>query len=155
MAGDNLYVKKIIKYTTSDAKEYVEKFEGIKPDVVAFQLTCNEVENRDKTEDNITEEVSRLVQTVGSQFGDIPIIVSLPLPNRDTLLNDKSAKLTDKMIDKLSKYKNVHFSQNHNMRFRGRPLEGVLYDQKHLSSYGTELLTENLRSDINLALRRR
>jgi len=47
----------------------------------------------------------------------------------------------------------VTVSDNSNLTYRGEPLEGIMYDDKHLSRWGTNLLARNLREEINVLCR--
>ncbi|KAH3888769.1 hypothetical protein DPMN_012809 [Dreissena polymorpha] len=41
IAENNICVKKVLIYTIKDAQNCVVSYEGTKPDIVAYQLTCN------------------------------------------------------------------------------------------------------------------
>lgn len=150
IGGTDMFVKKALAYSISDAKTYVNNFEGVKPDLVAYQVTCNDVET--KSPDEIVTEMDDLIQATNTSFGEKPVVVSLPLPRKEPRLNDKAQQITMAITAKLSAYKNVSFSNNNNLLHRGRPIDGVLYDKKHLSKWGIDLLAKNLKTDIRNVL---
>ena len=98
-----MYVKKELKYTVNGAKEFVETYEGIKPDVVAFALTCNDIE--DKTTENIVNDIRCLINIANKQFGEKTIVVSLPLSRKEQYLNDKQQQLS--MSEKRHRCRNM------------------------------------------------
>ena len=88
--------------------------------------------------------------------GLLPLIVlSLPLPRNEVDMNRRSQLLSAGLISGLAKHKNVTFSDNSNLTFRGQPLQGVLFDKKHLSRWGTNILARNLRDDIMMVKNQR
>ena len=149
LAGDKFYVKKDLKYSTKDASRYIEDFEGVTPDVITLLTTCNDVES-DKAVKDLCDEVIELVDRSLSKFGNKSIIVSTPLPNKDRIHNETSLRLTEMLTLSLKKYSSVRICYNNNLRFRGKPLNNAMYDRKHLSKWGTDIFTENLRAELNL-----
>ncbi|KAH3852799.1 hypothetical protein DPMN_095319 [Dreissena polymorpha] len=94
-----------------------------------------------------------LINATNTAFGEKPIVISLPLRRSEYYLNKKAQQLSFEMTSKLSWHVNVTFSNNSNLMFRGRPVDGIMYERKHLSQWGTLLLTKNLKTDNNILLR--
>ena len=148
IAGRGKYVHKEIKYTVKDATEYVVKCDIDKPDVVVYQVTCNDVDSSENT--TTVDKLDVLVKETQNKFGhDTNIILSLPLPRENKLVNDKARKLSGSIVNHFSHYNNVTCSDNSNLTYRSQPLEGILNkDGKHLSKWGTNLLAQKIKEEL-------
>ena len=127
IAGQNAYVRKVIKYTVKEATEY----EGDEPDLVIFQSTCNDIKK--KNNDEIINELNELVRVTKKKFTDKNIIISLPLPRKERALRIKIRTLSAAISKNFSEGEKVICSNNSNLTCRGEPHHGVLDDNKHLS----------------------
>jgi hypothetical protein len=143
---NNLYVKKHIRYSLKDTKDFIKGYEGIQPDMLAYLVTCNDLE-KNKCDD-IVRDMEDLIDTTNTMFGNKPIVISLPLPRKERDINLKAQQVSAAFRNKLSRFQNVTFSDNCNLTYRGLPLDGILCDKKHLSRWGTETLARNLRDDF-------
>lgn len=149
--GDSsMYVKKVQKFTVKETTDFITKYEGLTPDVIAYQVTCNDIESKQTSE--VLYEMENLINSTNAAFGKKPVVISLPLPRKEPVLNQRAQHLSAAMVSELSKFDNVSFSNNSNLMYRGQPLDGILYDKKHLSRWGNNLLARNLRDDIRKVL---
>ena len=152
IAGQNTYVKKVTKYTTKEATSYIKDFEGDEPDIVIYQVTCNDIETQDKT--TILEQMNELVCETQKKFTGKKIVISLPLPRKERQLNNKLRSLSAALVSNFIETDNVTCSDNSNLTYRGEPLRGILVDNKHLSRWGTSILARNLRDEVELLIKK-
>ena len=149
MAGHDRFIKKITKYSIKEARDYIDNFEGGEPDCTVFQITCNDVEKLENNE--LADQLDQLVEKTSKKFVGKRIIVSLPLPRRDSSLNEKIVALRAVIFSRLYGRRLVRVSDNSNLTHRGgHPLEGIMFDDKHLSKWGASRLSENIKEELDV-----
>jgi len=137
IAGANKTVRKEIRYDIKSAKEFIQDFGGDDPDIVVYQVTCNDIEKQAYSE--TLSKLDDLVNTRKNNFcaKKSKVLISLPLPRKEKKLNDKAKVLSAMITSKFAGGDQVTVSDNSNLTYRGEPLEGIMYDDKHLSRWGT------------------
>ena len=147
VAGRDLYVRKIQKYTTEEAIEYIRSYEEeLNPEVVIYHLLCNDAETHSINE--ITKKTESLLEITKSKFPRAKVIISLGLPRKDQRFNLKVRTLNMELQNRFNKDKSVAFCDNSNLFYRGFPCNGILRNKIHLSKWGTDLFSENLREEL-------
>lgn len=151
MAARNTYVRKVIKYTIKQASDFISAYKDRAPDMVVFHMLCNDAENL--SEEEVCEQMNSLVTKTKSKFPDVKVLVSLATPRGKKSLNEKMKRINNKVTTSCTNDRNVEVCDNSNLYYRSYPLQGVLSrDEKHLSRWGTSILTRNIKEDINTLL---
>ena len=148
IAGDRYYVHKELKYTVSEARNYIESLTG-KEKISKFllHLSCNDIKS--STPESHASCYCDLVTFIHDKCPDAEVIVLLGLPRRDTTLNNKIEVANALIKKKLLNVQKTITCDNSNLAFRGAPAFGVLEsDVIHLSGKGVFALNRNFRSCV-------
>ena len=72
--------------TYFSAKEFIQDFEGDEPDIVVYQVTCNDIEKQANSE--TLSQLDDLVNTTKNKFcaKKSKVLISLPLPRKEKKL---------------------------------------------------------------------
>lgn len=148
IAGSKYYMHKEIKYTVADAKKYIESLS--ESDTVSkflLHLSCNDIKS--VTPESHATSYCNLVTFIHEKYPDAEVIVSLGLPRKDTLLNNKIEVSNAMIKERLLDVQKTSLCDNSNLAFRGIPSRGVLEaDGLHLSRRGVFVLNSNFRSTL-------
>lgn len=153
LSSRNVSVEKLTKYTIEEGQEYVKSLgqSDITMGAVILHLIENDIS--EQAPEYCSERLLKLAEDCKSVFPNAKIILSLGLPRRDEVINQKICKLNVLLKEKTTNMDNISVCDNGNLYYRGRPSRGVLAgDGKHLSRRGTKMLGGNLKFSINGAL---
>ena len=143
MAGRNSYIKKVTKYTVNEAKEFIENYDlEFTPEIIVYQLGCNDIDI------DFSDQMGELVSTTNLKFPGIKVMVSLGLPRGQRNANLKVIEQSNVLVKKYQNHESVILCDNSKLFYKGKPLKGVLRDEKHLSRKGTSILAQNLKRAI-------
>ena len=147
IAGRNSYIRKVTKYTVNEAKNFIENYDlEFKPEAIVYQLGGNDIEGVNGFE--FSDQIVELVSTTNLKFPGIKVMVSLGLPRRQRSANLKVIEQSNKLVQKYEGHDSVMLCYNSKLFFKGKPLNGVLIDEKHLSRKGVSMLAQNLKRAI-------
>ena len=152
IAGRNSYIKKVTKYTVNEAKDFIENYDlEFTPEIIVYQLCCNDMEVENGND--FSDQMGELVSTTNLKFPGIKVMVSLGLPRGQRTANLKVIEQSNVLVKKYKSQKSVILCDNSKLFFKGKPLKGVLRDEKHLSKKGTSILAQNLKRAIENILK--
>ena len=147
MAEKDKFVHKETQYSVKKANEFIKGYTQESPAASVLQVTCNDIESM--CVEDILSGMNDLVENIRRKFGsEHKTVVSLPLPHRDNTINEKAKELSYRMMNKFDKQPGVICSDNTNLFYRGRPLQGILSDEKHLSRWGSTVLARNIQEEL-------
>lgn len=144
--------EKILAYTLDQTEKAIEGIHHT-PDVLVLHSLTNDLKHRDNEE--CVNHMCKIVQQIEQKFSNTEIIISLPTPRADSdLLNNKGQMLSLMIKDKLIENQNIHFCDNSNMSYKGKPIPKFLdtKDNYHLSNSGIRMLAANIRDCIDETL---
>ena len=119
-----VYLKKEVKYTVVEAKEYIEQSDT-KYDAVAFHVLTNDIKGKD-TESCITA-FSDLIETTQSNFFDTKMIISTETNRTDSnKVNLKVNSINAQIRVKYHENSRVFLSDNENMSVNGQIREKLI-----------------------------
>ena len=148
IAGSKYYIHKEIKYTVADAKKCIESLS--ESDTVSkflLHLSCNDIKSI--TPESHATSYCNLVTLIHEKYPDAEVIVSLGLPRKDALLNNKIEVSNAMIKERLLDVRKTSLCDNSNLAFRGIPSRGVLEsDGLHLSRRGVFVLNSKFRSSL-------
>ena len=75
-------------------------------------------------------------------------MLSLGLPRGQRTSNLKVIEQSNVLVKKYKSQESVILCDNSKLFFKGKPLKGVLRDEKHLSKKGTSILAQSLKRAI-------
>ena len=148
MAPKNTYIKKVVKYSTRQAADYITGYnDPHTPDLIVYHTLCNDAESLSVEE--VGDQMNNLVNITKNKFPGVKVLVSLGGPRGQKGLNDKLRYINSRLTNQFAEMTNVSLCDNSNLYYRSYPLRGVLNsDQKHLSRLGTSILARNIKEDM-------
>ena len=148
IAGERYYVRKVIKYTVSEATEYIGSLEiNEKVSKFLLHLSCNDIKSLSAT-DHATAYCN-LVNLIKEKYPSAQVIVSLGLPCKDPKIYNKLEIANAMIKERLFGVQGIRLCDNSNLSYRGKPAHGMLEDDGvHVSRRGVYTLNNNFRSCI-------
>lgn len=148
IAGEKYYVRKIIKYTVSEAHEYIQSLES-KDNVSKFllHLSCNDIKTLSATEH--ATAYCDLAKLIKEKYPSAQVTVSLGLPCKDPKIYNKIEVANAMIKERLFRVPGISLCDNSNLSYRGRPARGMLEeDGVHISRQGVFAMNNNMRSCV-------
>ena len=148
IAGEKYYVRKVIKYTVSEATEYIESLEdNDKVSKFLLHLSCNDIKTLSATEH--ATAYCDLAELIKVKYPSAQVTISLGLPCKDPKIYNKIEVANAMIKERLFRVPGIRLCDNSNLSYRGRPAHGMLEDDGvHVSRRGVFALNSNLRSCV-------
>ena len=129
IAGRNSYIKKVTKYTVNEAKDFIENYDlEFTPEIIVYQLGCNDIKG--ESSNDFSDQMGELVSTTNLKFPGIKVMVSLGLTRGQRTANLKVIEQSNVLVKKYKSQESVILCDNSKLFFKGKPLKGVLRDEK-------------------------
>ena len=136
-----------MKYTITEAKDYISKLE-MSPDAVIYHILTNDI--KQKGASNCLEEMTDLIVETEKKLPNAKIVISTATHRLDNeKLNLRISSLNAQIMEFCDGKENLSVVDNDNLVFNGKPQRKFLKDDGyHLSYEGTKMLASNMRRGL-------
>lgn len=135
LSDEGISVEKVNKYTTQDAKQYIDSLEKSEDqDCFILHILCNEVKTQ--IEEYCIDDISATVSRQQEKCPDAETIISLILNRKTEMIN---IMLNEAAYEKK---RNTYISDNSNLFYRGHVSRGILNDDGLHSSRQKDVYSE-------------
>ena len=144
-------VKKIIKYHTEEAADYISIIKE-PPTLLVLHILTNDVKKYRPQQ--CVDNIFKLTANTCAKWPDVKIIISSPTTRCDNMNNSTNGQITGVLLkQKFAGVDNIHILEHSNMHVHGNPNKDLLRDDGyHLNDKGLSFLAMNLKRDIHSVL---